>query len=116
MLEWHNESFDANTFANNYYGRPRLRDRRNDWALSLGGPVGIPKLKTFKDKWFFYAAYEKYKESYAGGGSPTTTVPVPEWWNGDLSRYLTNEVARDRRARQHRVSRRDLRPQHQTRS
>ena len=36
--------------------------------------------------------YEKYKESYAGGGSPTTTVPVPEWWNGDLSRYLTNEV------------------------
>src|SRR3954471_12980291 len=92
MLELHNESFDANTFANNYYGRPRLRDRRNDWALSLGGPVGIPKLKTFKDKWFFYAAYEKYKESYAGGGSPTTTVPVPEWWNGDLSRYLTNEV------------------------
>ena len=91
MLELHNESFDANTFANNFYGRPRLRDRRNDWALSLGGPVGIPKLKTFKDKWFFYAAYEKYKESYAGGGSPTTTVPVPEWWNGDLSRYLTNE-------------------------
>src|SRR2546427_10093140 len=44
LLEWHNESFDANTFANNYYGRPRLRDRRDDWALSLGGPVGIPKL------------------------------------------------------------------------
>src|SRR6266568_8273925 len=91
MLEWHNESFDANTFANNYFGRPRLRDRRDDWALSLGGPVGIPKLKIFKDKWFFYAAYEKYKESYAGGGSPTTTVPLPEWWNGDLSRYLTSE-------------------------
>ena len=53
--------------------------------------MGIPKLKTFKDKWFFYAAYEKYKESYAGGGSPTVTVPLPEWWNGDLSRYLTNE-------------------------
>jgi hypothetical protein len=92
MFEWHNESFDANTFANNYFGRPRLRDRRDDWALSLGGPVGMPKLKTFKDKWFFYAAYEKYKESYAGGGSPTTTVPLPEWWNGDLSSYLTNEV------------------------
>lgn len=91
VLEWHNESFDANTFANNSFGRPRLRDRRDDWALSLGGPVGIPKLKTFKDKWFFYAAYEKYKESYAGGGSPTTTVPLPEWWNGDLSRYLTSE-------------------------
>ncbi len=91
MYEWHNESFDANTFANNFYGRPRLRDRRNDWALSLGGPVGIPKLKVFKDKWFFYTAYEKYTESYAGGGSPTNTVPLPEWYNGDFSRYLTSE-------------------------
>lgn len=92
MYEWHNESFDANTFANNFYGRDRLRDRRNDWALSLGGPVGIPKLKVFKDKWFFYAAYEKYNESYAGGGSPTVTVPLPEWWTGDLSRYLTTQA------------------------
>lgn len=91
MFAWHNESFDANTFANNFYGRDRLRDRRNDWALSLGGPVGIPKLKVFKDKWFFYSAYEKYNESYAGGGSPTNTVPLPEWWNGDLSRYLTTQ-------------------------
>jgi hypothetical protein len=91
MYEWHNESFDANTFANNFYGRPRLRDRRDDWALSLGGPVGIPKLKVFKDKWFFYTAYEKYNESYAGGGSPTNTVPLSAWYSGDLSRYLTNQ-------------------------
>ena len=59
-------------------GRDKLRDRRDDWALSLGGPVGIPKLKTFKDKWFFYAAYEKYKESYAGGGvTGSSAMPFP---------------------------------------
>ncbi|MFN7997586.1 MAG: TonB-dependent receptor [Bryobacteraceae bacterium] len=92
MFEWHNESFDANSFANNFYGNSRLRDRRQDWALSLGGPVGIPKIKTFKDKWFFYATYEKYTESYAGGGSPTVTVPLPDWYTGDFSKYLTNEV------------------------
>ena len=39
-----------------------LLDRRDDWAVSLGGPVGIPKLKLFKDRWFFYTAYEKYNE------------------------------------------------------
>ena len=92
MILWHNESFDANTFANNFYGNDRLRDRRQDWALSLGGPVGIPKVKMFKDKWFFYTAYEKYTESYAGGGSPTVTVPLPQWYTGDFSNYLTNEV------------------------
>jgi hypothetical protein len=91
MYQWHNESFDANTFANNFYGRERRLDRRDNWALSMGGPVGIPKLKTFRDRWFWYAAYEKYDESFAGGGSPTVTVPLPEWWDGDMSRYLTNE-------------------------
>ncbi|HEX8871228.1 MAG TPA: carboxypeptidase-like regulatory domain-containing protein, partial [Candidatus Acidoferrum sp.] len=90
--QWHNESFDANTFANNFYGRPRGLDRRDDWALSLGGPVGIPKLWTGKDKWFFYAAYEKYNESFAGGGSPTVTMPTTPWLSGDFSSYLTNEV------------------------
>lgn len=92
MYEWHNESFDANTFANNFYGRPRRLDRRDDWAVSLGGPVGIPKLWTAKDKWFFYAAYEKYNESYAGGGSPTATVPSIPWYTGDFSNYLTGQA------------------------
>lgn len=90
--QWYNESFDANTFANNFYGRSRRLDRRDDWALSLGGPVGIPKLWTGKDKWFFYAAYEKYKESFAGGGSPTVTMPTQPWLTGDLSNYLTTET------------------------
>jgi hypothetical protein len=91
MAQIHNESFDANSFANNFYGRNRQRDRRNNWALSLGGPVGIPKLWTGKNRWFFYTAYEKYNESYAGGGSPTVTVPTLAWWDGDLSSYLTTE-------------------------
>jgi hypothetical protein len=92
VYQWHNESFDANSFANNFYGRPRQRDRRDDWALSMGGPVYIPKLVHGKDKWFWYVAYEKYNESYAGGGSPTNTVPLPDWWTGNLGNYLTGDV------------------------
>lgn len=92
LYQWHNESFDANTFANNFYGKSRRRDRRDDWALSLGGPVGIPKLWTAKDKWFFHAAYEKYNETFAGGGSPTATVPSTPWYTGDFSNYLTSKV------------------------
>ncbi|QOY85563.1 TonB-dependent receptor [Paludibaculum fermentans] len=88
----HNEWMDANSFVNNYYGRPRQRDRRNDWGGSLGGPVVLPGLYKGKDKTFFYLAYERYKESYAGGGSPTVTVPLDEFWNGNLSRLMTGTV------------------------
>jgi hypothetical protein len=92
MYQWHNESFDANTYSNNFYGQSRRRDRRDNWALSLGGPVTIPKIVNGKDKWFFYSAYEKYNESFAGGGSPNVTVPLPDWYNGNLSGYLTSDV------------------------
>jgi hypothetical protein len=92
MYQWHNESFDANTFANNFYGRPRRRDRRDNWAASMGGPIWLPKLYSGRDRWFWYTAYEKYNESFAGGGSPTVTVPLLQWYDGDLSNYLTNQV------------------------
>jgi hypothetical protein len=92
MGQIHNEWMDANTFANNAFGRPRLYDRRHNYAVSAGGPMYIPKVLDGRDKWFFYAAYERYRHTYAGGGSPTVTVPLPEWWDGDMSRYLTNET------------------------
>ncbi|MGE5569065.1 MAG: TonB-dependent receptor domain-containing protein [Rhodospirillales bacterium] len=92
MFQWHNESFDANTFANNFYGRERRRDRRDNWAVSAGGPVYIPKVFDGRNRWFWYSAYEKYNESFAGGGSPTVTVPQTEWYDGNMSSYLTNEV------------------------
>jgi len=88
----HNEWMDANSFVNNYYGKPRQRDRRHDWGGSIGGPVYLPKIYDGKDKTFFYVAYERYKESYAGGGSPTVTVPLDEFWSGNLSKLLTSQV------------------------
>jgi hypothetical protein len=88
----HNEWLDANTFTNNFFGRPRQRDRRHDWGGSLGGPVTIPSVYEGRDQTFFYVAYERYKESYAGAGSPTVTAPLDEFWNGNFSRLLTNDV------------------------
>src|SRR5467141_1226430 len=88
----HNEWMDANSFTNNFFGKAKQRDRRHDWGGSLGGPISIPKVYDGRDRTFFYMAYERYKESYAGAGTPTVTVPVDEFWNGNLSRLLTNEV------------------------
>ena len=91
MGQIHNEWMDANTFSNNYFGRPRLFDRRNNYAFSLGGPIVIPKVVNGRDKWFFHTAYEKYNQSYRGGGNPNVTVPTQEWWDGNMSSYLTSQ-------------------------
>ncbi len=87
-----NEVLDANTFSNNFYGRKRPLDRKHDYAFSFGGPVFIPKIYNGKDKTFFYVAYEKYSEKNKIFGSPNMTVPLPEWFDGNMSRYLTGEV------------------------
>jgi hypothetical protein len=88
----HNESLDANSFVNNYYGKQRPRDRRHDFGGSLGAPIVLPGLYNGKNKSFFYVAYERYKESQAGGGSPSVTAPLDEFWGGNLSRLLSTEV------------------------
>jgi len=92
MFQFRNESLNANSFANNAYGRPRPRDRRHNWALSFGGPVLIPKVYDGRNKSFFYLAFEKYKDQNRGTGTPSRTVPTLPWYDGDMSNYLTGEL------------------------
>ncbi len=83
-----NEALNANTFAEKYRGNPRAQDRKWNWAGSFGGPVYIPKIYDGHNKTFFYFAYERYKERSYGLGSPSKSVPIPEFYEGDLSRLL----------------------------
>ena len=92
MYQFRNEWMNANSFANNFYGRPRPRDRRNNWAVSGGGPIIFPGLYHGKDKSFFYVAWEKYQDANRGVGTPSVTVPTLPWHEGDMSNYLTGEV------------------------
>src|SRR4051794_17863196 len=87
-----NEAFNANTFSNKFRGLPRGRDRRQNGAFSFGGPVYIPKVYDGRNKTFFYATYEKYRERLTGFAAPNTTAPQPEWLNGDLSRLLQTAI------------------------
>ena len=83
-----NESLNANTFNNNYRALPRARDRKHNYAASFGGPVYLPKLYDGRNRTFFYVTYEKYHEVTRGFGSPSVSLPVPEFYDGDFSRLL----------------------------
>jgi len=64
--ELRNEALDANSFVNNSRGAPRALDRKQNYAFSFGGPVYIPKVYNGKNKSFFYASYERYRERTGG--------------------------------------------------
>jgi len=87
-----NEFLDANTWDNNYFHRPRPRDRYDDYGFSAGGPVYLPKIYNGRDKTFFFASYEKYDQTDLRFTANSVTVPTAAFLNGDFSALLDKTV------------------------
>ena len=73
--------FDVNPNNEGKIGRP-ASDVERDWGFSAGGPVFFPKLYHGKDKTFWFASLDKYRQAL--GQSPVT-IPTPAFLNGDFS-------------------------------
>ena len=84
------KNMDANTFTNNFFGRPRDPDDKYNYAFSFGGPVYIPKVYNGKNRTFFYGTYERYKQHLFSQGSPNAAYPLPEFWQGNFSRLWSD--------------------------
>lgn len=67
-------SIDANTYFNNRSGKPTPVFHFNQYGLTVGGPVLIPKVINGKNKLFFFFAWEGLKDSTPN--TVTTTVPT----------------------------------------
>ena len=94
-----NEALNANGFANNARGLRRAVDRKKNYAFSFGGPVYIPKVYDGRNKTFFYASFERYAETSWNFGSPSKSVPIPDYYQGDFSRLLGPNVGTDAQGR-----------------
>lgn len=65
----------------------RPRQRRNDYGMTFGGPVWIPKVYNGHDKTFFFFTWEQFREGQTI--SPQIdTVPTDAMRIGDFSRIL----------------------------
>jgi hypothetical protein len=68
-------------------------DRKNDYGVTLGGPVWIPKVYKGKDKLFFFFSWEQL--NYNLGATTLTTVPTAQELAGNFSNpaiFQTNKV------------------------
>jgi hypothetical protein len=81
-----NRVFEANTFFNNTVGAPKPQFTYNLFGGTLGGPVTLPGLYDGKDRSFFFAAYEGFRERR--GLSPLMSVPTVLQHGGDFPQTL----------------------------
>jgi hypothetical protein len=77
----------ANQFFLNAAGTQQPVTRSNQYGGTIGGPVYVPKVLNGKDKFFFFLAYEGFKDS--SPSVTTTAVPTAAERNGDFSALLS---------------------------
>lgn len=59
--------------------------RLNQYGYSLGGPVRIPWLYDGRNKTFFFANYEGYRQTSGGGSAAPASVPTSDEMNAKFS-------------------------------
>jgi hypothetical protein len=75
---------DSNLWSNNFYGLRKSAHTRDQYGAQVDGPLVIPKLFNGRDKTFFVAQFENWKEVIPG--TALDTVPDPAWVKGDFSK------------------------------
>lgn len=84
-----NNVFDANDFFANKQGSGKVPFRQNQYGVSVGGPVLIPKLYNGRDKTFWFASWEGFR--WRRGQVALNTVPTAKMREGDFSE-LSNQI------------------------
>jgi hypothetical protein len=81
-----NDKFDANEFFANRSNLGRTPFRLNQYGVTLGGPVMLPKVN-LRDKMFWFFSWEGFRRRR--GTTLLTSVPTDAFRRGDFSALLT---------------------------
>ncbi len=82
-----NDALDANNFFNNRVGAKKAPQRFNQFGLSAGGPVYLPKIYHGRDRTFFFFNYEGIRQ--LDGRTYVGAVPMVKQRDGDFSETFT---------------------------
>jgi hypothetical protein len=78
-----NDALDSRRFFEDQKGKYK----QHDFGWSIGGPVWLPKVYDGRNKTFFFAAGEWFRNRL-GAGSGRFSVPTPEMYNGDFRNWV----------------------------
>jgi hypothetical protein len=82
-----NSALDAKNFFDRPDPEPIPPFKRNQYGLTVDGPVALPKLYNGRDRLFFLFNWEGLRERKALTRTPS--VPLRAWRNGDFSGFAT---------------------------
>ena len=80
------DKLDTINYFSKALGRPKPPLEQHDFGGVFGGPIKIPFLYNGRDKSFFFASYEGYRNKTAAAPS-VVTIPAAEMYNGDFSNW-----------------------------
>lgn len=63
---------------------------QNDYGLTAGGPVWIPKLYNGRNRTFFFFSFEEFLQNLLNN-TTLSTVPIPAYRDGNFSSLITTE-------------------------
>ena len=78
-----NDALDARRFFEDQRGKYK----QHDFGWSVGGPVFIPKVYDGRNKTFFFASGEWFRNR-VGAGSGRFSIPTQEMYNGDFRNWV----------------------------
>lgn len=81
-----NEALDARGF----FAARRSVLRQNNFGATAGGPITLPKIYNGRNRTFFFAAYEGFRNR-AGANDQILSVPTPEMYNGDFRNWVDQQ-------------------------
>jgi len=84
-----NNDFDANNWFSNRSGIPISIYKQNDFGVTAGGPIWIPKVYHGKDKTFFFFSYEGFRNRNGANGT-AFTIPTPAMYQGNFQNWVTS--------------------------
>ena len=80
------DSLDTINYFTKAAGREKPPLEQHDFGGVFGGPVKVPGLYNGKDRTFFFASYEAYRNKSSAAPS-VVTIPTAEMYNGDFSSW-----------------------------
>lgn len=77
------------TDARGFFAQATPVLKQHDFGGTLGGPVRLPRFYNGRNKTFFFASYEGFRNR-SGGNPQFLSIPLTPMYSGDFSGYIRN--------------------------
>ena len=91
--EFHGDAYEflrnQDLDAKGFFGASKPVFKQNDFGVTAGGPVWLPKIYNGRNRTFFFFSYEGYRNRVGASNTPYS-VPPPEFFTGDLHNWVNS--------------------------